>query len=79
LTRLKRRLPAAWQSGIWAPQEPIALTGDPDAHLWVSRIDPGPVHHRPAGGAVKPRPAGVRVRGTFCLLPFGGVSILRGA
>jgi hypothetical protein len=27
---------------------------------------------------VKARPAGVRVRGSFCLLPFGGVSILRG-
>lgn len=39
-TRLKRRLPTAWQSGIWEPQEPMALTGDPGAHLWVSRIDP---------------------------------------
>ena len=39
-TRLKRRLPTAWQSGMWEPKEPHALTGDPDAHLWVSRIDP---------------------------------------
>lgn len=51
LTRLKRRLPAAWQSGIGAPQEPIALTGDPDAHLWVSRIDPVTGSYLPALGA----------------------------
>jgi len=50
LSRLKRRLPAAWQSGIWAPQEPIALTGDPDAHLWVSRIDPVTGAYLPAWG-----------------------------
>lgn len=50
-TRLKRRLPTAWQSGIWAPQEPIELPGDPDAHLWVSRIDPVTGSYLPALGA----------------------------
>lgn len=48
--RLKRRLPAAWQSGIWEPKEPIELPGDPDAHLWVSRIDPVTGSYLPALG-----------------------------
>jgi hypothetical protein len=49
-TRLKHRLPAAWQTGIWAPQEPIELPGDRDAHLWVSRIDPVTGAYLPAWG-----------------------------
>ena len=49
-TRLKRRLPTAWQSGIWEPKDPIESPGDPDAHLWVSRIDPVTGAYLPALG-----------------------------
>jgi|GEM_PF-5009749 hypothetical protein len=49
-TRLKRRLPTAWQSGIWEPKEPIESPGDPDVHLWVSRINPVTGAYLPALG-----------------------------